>query len=163
MQICKFTCKMQLHWKKDQQFNAISWQNTTVLCSTSVYMHLWVLCFKQIKWPDEVRSENLMAEKWFLMNGRESREGGWCWTFAIHTEWPFYESGLIYIENSRVTLRLSTYSIPLEVWFQKPGTVLYIHCWQEGRQSTLHHSSRGCWVIKRMQVTPWNDLINDFC
>lgn len=43
---------------------------------------------------------------------------------AIHAKWPFYENGLIYIENSRVALQLSVYSISLEVWFQKLDAVL---------------------------------------
>lgn len=78
---------------------------------------------------------------------------------VIHTKLPFYESGLVYIENSRVTLQLSAHSVLLEVWFQKPDIVLYIPA---DKKSVRAYYITLQSVVKQMQENPWSDLINDF-
>lgn len=161
--------KQRPYWKKKKINNLTHSSDKTLLsCVVRKYIHYaWFLCFKLIKWPgrSDPFSEKLTAEKWLLINREKKKKAehyvqASC--IAIHTKWPFYENGLIYIENSRVALQLSVYSISLEVWFQKLDAVLYIHCWWDVSQSILHHSSKRCRVVKQIQENPWSDLINDF-
>lgn len=145
--------------KKEKKINNLTHSSEKTLLS--------FLRFKWIKWPGQSDpfSEKLTAEKWFLINREEKKKAEHyvqvsC--IAIHTKCPFYENGLIYIENSRVALQLSVYGVSLEAWFQKLDIVLYIHCWWDVSQSILHHSSKRCRAVKQIQENPWSDLINDF-